>query len=103
MTHRKEQTHYHANSRTIAVQNFKLCKFNVNLWTLCFWLGKSTNSVYPLNGGAFWSGYFILHSISPFHFDNLAGVVYLYSDNVHPVTQVLTNTANLKIHPLNNK
>ena len=24
MTHRKEQTHYHANSRTIAVQNFKL-------------------------------------------------------------------------------
>ena len=24
MTNRKEQTHYHANSRTIAVQNFKL-------------------------------------------------------------------------------
>ena len=24
MTHRKEQTHYHANSRTIAVQKFKL-------------------------------------------------------------------------------
>ena len=24
MTHRKEQTHYHANSRTIAIQNFKL-------------------------------------------------------------------------------
>ena len=24
MAHKKEQTHYHANSRTIAVQNFKL-------------------------------------------------------------------------------